>query len=177
MPQTEQTLDYQQLRTLMTRAVARVCPDWLRSQQEDLVQIAMEKIFSLVQRSEGNRTFNTSYLMKIAHSVLVDEIRSQQRRQEVSLDDMSGPEPALGRQDAPPAAQEWFSLGEALKSCLHRMIATRRQAVSLHLQGHSVAETAQFLGWGYKKAENCVYRGLADLRACLKGKGFDGAST
>jgi RNA polymerase sigma-70 factor, ECF subfamily len=43
--------------------------------------------------------------------------------------------------------------------------------VTLYLQGHTVPETARILGWDAKRAENLVYRGLADLRQCLMGKG------
>ena len=156
--------------------MARICPDWLRHQQEDLVQVAMEKILSLLQRSEGNRQFNTSYLMKIAHSVMVDEIRSQQRRQEVALDDSEHLEVPDPLQQTPSTAQDLAALGAAMKVCMRQMIENRSQAVTLHLQGYTVNETAATLGWAYKKAENCVYRGLADLRECLRRHGFDGAN-
>jgi RNA polymerase sigma-70 factor (ECF subfamily) len=42
----------------------------------------------------------------------------------------------------------------------------------MYLHGHSVAEVAALLGWRFKKAENLVYRGLADLRRCLATKGL-----
>jgi RNA polymerase sigma-70 factor (ECF subfamily) len=45
----------------------------------------------------------------------------------------------------------------------------RRTAVTLHLQGFRTGEVAAALGWTEKQAENLVYRGLADLRACLEG--------
>ena len=45
-------------------------------------------------------------------------------------------------------------------------------AVTLHLQGHRGAETARLLGWSAKRAENLIYRGLADLRACLEARGM-----
>ena len=48
----------------------------------------------------------------------------------------------------------------------------RRLAVTLHLQGHTVPETARILDWAAKQTENLVYRGLADLRECLMAKGL-----
>jgi RNA polymerase sigma-70 factor (ECF subfamily) len=48
----------------------------------------------------------------------------------------------------------------------------RRLAVTLHLQGHTVPEAARILDWAAKQTENLVYRGLADLRACLMAKGI-----
>jgi RNA polymerase sigma-70 factor (ECF subfamily) len=63
-------------------------------------------------------------------------------------------------------------IGEAIRDCLGRLVRPRRMAVTLDLQGHRVAEVARLLGWSAKKAENLVYRGLADLRGCLKAKGM-----
>jgi RNA polymerase sigma-70 factor (ECF subfamily) len=48
----------------------------------------------------------------------------------------------------------------------------RRLAVTLYLQGHTVAEAASILEWPFKRTENLIYRGLADLRACLRCKGL-----
>ena len=33
-------------------------------------------------------------------------------------------------------------------------------------------EVGRLLGWAAKRAENLVYRGMADLRGCLGGKGI-----
>jgi RNA polymerase sigma-70 factor (ECF subfamily) len=44
-------------------------------------------------------------------------------------------------------------------------------AVALHLQGHSVPDIGKLMSWAPKKADNLVYRGLADLRECLVSKG------
>ena len=41
----------------------------------------------------------------------------------------------------------------------------------LHLMGHSVDEISALLECRYKQAENLAYRGLSDLRACLKKRG------
>src|SRR5688572_31583035 len=42
---------------------------------------------------------------------------------------------------------------------------------ALHLQGHSVPDIGKLMSWAPKKADNLVYRGLADLRECLVSKG------
>jgi len=59
-----------------------------------------------------------------------------------------------------------------IRKCLARLGASRCLAVTLYLQGCSVPETARRLSWPPKRAENLVYRGLSDLRACLVGKGL-----
>lgn len=63
----------------------------------------------------------------------------------------------------------------ALRAALTQAVARtcpRWLAVTLHLQGHSVPEVGALLAWTVKKAENLVYRGLADLRSCLSSKGL-----
>jgi RNA polymerase sigma-70 factor (ECF subfamily) len=61
--------------------------------------------------------------------------------------------------------------GAAIRDCLGRLVRPRRRAVVLHLQGHSATEVAELLGYGLKRADNLIYRGLKDLRACLGNKG------
>ena len=73
----------------------------------------------------------------------------------------------------PDAAHEAARAGRAIRECLSGLIPARRQAVAMVLNGHTVPATAGLLGWTLKKAENLVYRGLADLRACLRGKGIE----
>jgi RNA polymerase sigma-70 factor (ECF subfamily) len=61
--------------------------------------------------------------------------------------------------------------GRAIRDCLGRLVSPRRTAVTLHLQGHSIPEIGRLMGWDGKKADNLVYRGMADLRECLESKG------
>jgi RNA polymerase sigma-70 factor (ECF subfamily) len=112
----------------------------------------------------------------VAHSALVDEIRRRKRRPELSLEGSSeeGPQarPLEPRAPGNPEADASFrELGAAVRKCLSTAKRERRLAVILYLQGHTVPEAARILGWDAKRAENLVYRGLADLRQCLMGKG------
>jgi RNA polymerase sigma-70 factor, ECF subfamily len=164
--------DLAPVRAELTRAVARVCPRWLSGRAEDLVQIALLRLIEVSRKREGNVEFSSFYLRKAAYSAVVDEIRRLRRRQEVSLEEgpAAGDRPA---EDPDPerrsAARE---IGRGIHDCLSGLIRPRRLAVTLHLQGHPVAETARLLGWPVKKAENLVYRGMADLRGCLEAKGM-----
>ena len=63
-------------------------------------------------------------------------------------------------------------IARGIRACLQEMVRDRRLAVTLHLQGHSVGDAARILEWAQKRTENLVYRGLADLRACLAAKGL-----
>jgi len=163
----------EQIKQVLERALTRLCPDWLRSSRDDLVQSAMLRILEKHGTGEGVRPINSSYLYKTAHSVLVDEIRRVQRRGETPIE--QAPPTDDGRIASPYQMTVGQSLSVALRECIHRMARTRRIGVALYLQGHRVPEIARILGWRSKQADNSVYRGLADLRQCLKDKGFEPA--
>lgn len=166
--------DLAALRAELARAVARLCPSWLSGRAEDLVQVALLRVFEASRKREGNAEFSSFYLKKAAYSAVVDEIRRQRRRPEVSLEEGDAAEeraPAAPEPD-PERRSAAREIGQGIHECLGRLIRPRRLAVTLHLQGHSVAETARLLGWPVKKAENLVYRGMADLRSCLEAKGM-----
>jgi RNA polymerase sigma-70 factor, ECF subfamily len=173
----EVALDFTQLHRDLVRAVDRVCPRWLADRSDDLVQVALMRVMEIQRKREGTAEFSAFYLRKAAYSALVDEIRRLRRRQEVSLDsdDEEGGtafDPAAPEPD-PERASAGRQIGRAIRDCLGGMVPPRRHAVTLNLQGHSVPEIGRLLGWTAKKAENLVYRGMADLRGCLSGKGIE----
>jgi RNA polymerase sigma-70 factor (ECF subfamily) len=161
----------------MARAVRRQCPAWLSDQAQDIAQAALIKVMAVEQRAEGERPLSPFYLHRAAHSALVDEIRRRKRRPEISLQDGTEPggdqsprfEPRA--QGDPERSASFRELGAAVRDCLLGAKRERRLAVTLYLQGHSVPEVARILGWDAKRTDNLVYRGLADLRQCLMGKG------
>jgi RNA polymerase sigma-70 factor (ECF subfamily) len=164
--------DYRQLRADLVRVVAQVCPAWLASRSDDLVQVVLMRVVAAQEKREGSGVFSTFYLRKAAHSALVDEIRRLRRRQEVALDAADeGAEPAATAPD-PERHSAGRQLGRAIRDCLKTLVRPRRLALVLHLEGHSVPEVGRLLHWPVKRAENLVYRGLADLRECLGRKGM-----
>jgi RNA polymerase sigma-70 factor, ECF subfamily len=167
-------VDVDALREDLERVVARVCPAWLAAQRDDVVQSAVMRVIQALQGrhgvSEGNPPFPTSYLYKVAHSAVIDEIRRVRRRRETDLDDAAAVSAATSHDPERTAAS--LEIGRAIQGCLAHLKRERRLAVTLYLQGHTVAETARILEWPVKRTENLVYRGLADLRACLSCKGL-----
>jgi len=166
-------LDLEGLRRDLQRAVAQTCPRWMADRSEDIVQVALMRVVEIYRKREGNAEFSSFYLRKAAYSAVVDEIRRLRRRQEVPLQDENAEtvfEPVAEAPDPErhAAARE---VGQAIRDCLGVLVKPRRLAVTLNLQGHSVPEVGKLLGWSTKKAENLVYRGMADLRGCLDGKG------
>jgi len=163
----------EQLRRVLERAMARICPDWLQSSCDDLIQTAMLRILEKHALGEGNPTLNASYLYKTAHSVLVDEIRRVRRRGETPIEQSPVTE---DRETADPyQVTIGHAFTDALRQCLARMTRARCLGVTLYLQGHRIPEIARLLEWRTKQADNSVYRGLADLRQCLTDKGFEPA--
>jgi RNA polymerase sigma-70 factor (ECF subfamily) len=162
-----------ELRAVLQKAVRRVCPRWLADRSEDLVQASVIKVLETGRRGEGLSGVPASYLYKVAYTTLIDEIRRLRRRPEVPLpdgaeDDSPAAAAAQGDPEALAAAAE---VGAAIEACLGRLAEPRRLAVTLHLQGHTVAQAAALLDWDGKRTENLVYRGLSDLRRCLESKG------
>jgi RNA polymerase sigma-70 factor (ECF subfamily) len=168
-----QSIDYTKLRQDFVRAVARLCPGWLSSQRDDLVQAAVMRVMQLTtKQSARDPELATAYLYRVAHSALVDEIRRANRRQETALDEAAVDRIAVTVQD-PERTAASREIGRHIQECMTSMARDRRQAVALYLQGHTVPEAARLLDWPVKRTENLVYRGLADLRECLMSKGIE----
>ena len=164
--------EYTELRKALARAVRRVCPGWLSDRSEDIIQASIIRVMEISRRSEGKREFASSYLWRVAYSALVDEIRRLRRLQEIPLEDEGGEAPLPHWDPDPERVAAGTELGKGIQDCLARLIAPRRRAVTLYLLGHTVPEAAQLLGWNNKRTENLVYRGLDNLRECLKSKGL-----
>ena len=166
---------YTRLRQDLVRAVARVCPRWLVEHRDDLVQAAVMRVMKITgtrsPSDEGNQPLSTSYLYKVAYSVVVDEIRRRRRWAETDLEDEAVAAVAIA-QENPARTAASKEVGRGIRACLTGMKRERRLAVTLHLQGHTVPEAARILDLAAKQTENLVYRGLADLRACLMAMGI-----
>jgi RNA polymerase sigma-70 factor (ECF subfamily) len=160
------------LRRQVARAVDRLCPSWLSAERDDIIQNTLLRLHQSADTGEGNEPRAASYLWKAAYSVMIDEIRRRQRRSEVSLHETPITLTLVRPEPSPEAALAGRELGQSIRACLKGLVAPRRAATVLHLQGHSVIEIASLMRWSEKKSENLVYRGLAGLRACLKSKGM-----
>lgn len=160
------------LRAALERAVGRACPPEMAGLRDDLVQKAMLRLMAKYRRSEGKPSFSSFYLSRVASSALIDEWRQLRRRREVSWEDGESSMAETSQEPLPEAVCRAHEIGRAIHVCLGRMVRPRRLAVTLHLQGHSVREASGLLGWGYKRTENLVYRGLENLRNCLANRGL-----
>jgi DNA-directed RNA polymerase specialized sigma24 family protein len=158
-----------EVRAILTRAMARACPAEHASLREDLVQAALLRVLEIERDDEANAVRSSSYLWRVAYSVAIDELRRLRRSEAVTMptvEDETMPEPV-----APASSQP--GLGTALRHCLGRLAEPRRLSVMLHLQGFHSEEAARLLGWDLKRVRNLIFRGMSDLRDCLRAKGCE----
>lgn len=164
--------DYAELRERLERAVRHVAPHWMADHLDDLVQMAVMKLMRSGKASDDVE-LNNAFLHRVAHSVIVDELRRRKRRNETGIDPTL-PEPVEPHVRADPEAMAGGQeIGAVIVEGLATLAVDRRRAVTLYLQGHSVPDAARMLDIPPKKAENLVYRGLHDLRAYLRERGLE----
>lgn len=136
------------------------------------MQAALVKVMEIARGGEQRAVHLASYLWRVAHSALVDEIRRLERRHEVALDEIdlleAGRMPAIDPQE-PSTRRE---VGAQIEECLRQLAEPRRLAVVLHLHGFTSEESSRTLGWNVKRIRNLVFRGLEGLRRCLERKGI-----
>jgi len=160
------------LRRRLLAAVRRCCPGWLREQAEDITQEALIKVCRVLEKkSETDPGLPASYINKAAYHATVDAIRrfKQQGQNETPLDEIA--EASLAKTQTAPAGLE--PAIRAVQECLAGLLDKRQQVVTLRLQGHSIPEIGRLLGWKQSRANNLVYRGLSDMRECLRKKGVE----
>ncbi len=160
--------DFEEIREVLVRCVRQAAPARLRDDIDDIVQKAMVRLMARLEKAEGTSGFATSYLYRVAHNAVIDELRKRGRRREVPSEDH---ESRTVSSHDPERRVHDIQVGNAIVDCLSRLNENGRLAVSLYLEGHSVPEAAGLLQWPAKRAENFVYRGLKVLRKCLEGKG------
>lgn len=158
----------QELRPRVEAAVRRVCPPWLADRADDITQTVLIQLTP----GEGKRTFTSMYLNRAAHGATVDEIRRVVRRREIS-DGETSMHQAATVEAGPEQRAVASEIASGIRACLVQLVRPRRLAVTAYLMGCGVPETARLLKWDRKRAENLVYRGLADLRECLSRKGIE----
>jgi RNA polymerase sigma factor (sigma-70 family) len=150
-----------ELARAIERAVDRCCPNHLRASRDDIVQDALVK--ATRARDEG-RTISGAWLRRVAYTTMIDELRA--RGEVAEIDDAlphRGPDPERLARLA--------GIRDALDRCMAHLADRRRQAVLLFLQGHTAREAADLLAIRPRTAENLIFRGRSELRACLTRAG------
>ena len=164
--------DVERLRQAVRRAVARYCPAALAGVREDVAQSALASILDIWRRHEERSPPEASYVLRVAYTAILKELRRLQHRAEVPLEATA--EVARNSGDPGGPEQELVSkqTGQAIRDCLRGLAEPRRAAVVLYLHGFSLEHAARALETSAKVTDNNRYRGLRDLRVCLERKGF-----
>jgi RNA polymerase sigma-70 factor (ECF subfamily) len=157
------------LRARFRQQVSRYCPSWLRDNVDDIVQDAWMRLKDAQKSNERNLDPGSSLIARVAYCATVDEIRRRRRRREVPVDEAR--EIVAIHEVPPDRAAGAREVGQAIRDCVEKLLPNRRLAVTLYLQGHTAPRTGTILGWSPKRAENMIFRGMADLRRCLARKG------
>ena len=163
--------DTKHLQTVLSSAVRKVCPFWLAQRHEDIVQNATVRIVRKWSETEEPEALGASYLWRVAHSAVMDEIRHRRRHPEDAWEvppDRPTPDPS-----SPERRRESGELRRAIEKGLQGLPEDRRRAVALYLLGHSLKESAELLGWTTKRVDNQRYQGLAALRSFLSEQGYE----
>ncbi len=138
---------------------------------DEILQDVRIRLWKAHPDSENLERLGASYLVKVVSSAVVDRLR-RRRRADTNLDaanEMTTVPEAL--QVLPPDIIERDALAERLEQALATLPANRRLVVQLHLEGYGRDEMAGMTGWTEAKVRNLLYRGLEDLRECLRSDG------
>lgn len=162
-----------QIERPLTSAVRRACPSHMDADVDDVTQHALLRVHRALETAEGARSLAPAYLWRVAQTAMVDQLRKNQSRQRLwgRFAEVQTSRPQ--HEPCPETSLAEREIGRAIEVALETLIESRRRAVVLHLQGHPIREIAELLGGTAKRAENLVYRGLADLRARLTRMGLE----
>jgi RNA polymerase sigma-70 factor (ECF subfamily) len=166
--------------SLLRALILRHCPRDLGIQVGDIEQEARVRLWHALQR-EKELSDPPSYIYRIAVTATIDAVRRVIARREDQLPVHPGEEekfidtPSLVASPAqsPEAVAERRQLMAAIAGAVNSLAENRQIAVRLYLQGLTLPEIAELVGWSEPKIRNLVYRGLEDLRQILRREGID----
>jgi len=164
---------------LLRSVVAQHCPRDLGIEAIDVEQEARVRLWRALAR-EKELTDPASYIYRVAVTTAIDAVRRVVARREDQLRTEAFEDeettvvnlPADPAQ-APDAITARRELMDRVAAAVRSLPENRRRAVELHLQGLSLTEIGELLGWTEAKARNLVYRGLDNLRGTLRREGLD----
>ncbi len=166
---SEVDFDAEETLRIVRRSVRAACGPAMQAQADDIAQTVMVRVVARLRDDPQRVPRTASYLWKMAHHAVIDEIRRRRRRPQT---EPSEDAPTLVASDGDPErATDGVQIGAAINECVLALPDERQTVVTLFLQGHGVAESSRIVGWPRKRVENLAYRGLAAVRKCLQRKG------
>ena len=143
-----------------------------REQVEEVVQESFTKAYFALGEFGGGRDASfAAWLARIAFNTSYDELRRQKRRPEGALEDLTEDETARLRERVRGGsdAEEGAVTRDLASKLLARLSPEDRLVlVLLDVEGLSVAEIAELMGWGGSKVKVRAHRARAHLRRVLE---------
>jgi RNA polymerase sigma factor (sigma-70 family) len=161
---------------LIRAAIGKTSPHLSPAEMADIEQEVKISLWKEIRKSEKEIRNLGSYIWKVAFTTTCKMMKraAAQRRALVRSQDGLSPR-ELERQggaDSPNHKFENKEMLEAVRAAVDSLIDSRRQVVSLFLDGMSADEITSYFGWSDGKARNLLSRGLADVRQALKERGI-----
>jgi RNA polymerase sigma factor (sigma-70 family) len=125
------------------------------------------RIWRMMERGTSPSLIGSSLIYRMAAGAAIDVLRRRDARREEPEAIVA----SLPSRDG--SALDRVALREALRGCFAALRQGRRAVVGLHLRGTPREEIASLLRWSEAKTRNLLYRGLDDLRLCLRHAGFE----
>jgi RNA polymerase sigma-70 factor (ECF subfamily) len=147
-----------------------------RVERDEIEQDVRIRLWRALGRGAQLQTMSAAYVYRAAVSAALDLARRQNARRAVPLvEQRDSHEMPLYR--PPETCEPWDRLERAevqeqITRALGELADRRRKVVGLYLLGYVREEIATLLGWSEPTTRNLLYRGLADLRACLTRGGI-----
>lgn len=128
------------------------------------------RIWRHAERGQAPDDLRPALIYRIAAGAAIDLLRQRDARREEPAEAAA----AVTARDGD--ALDQVALQAALRTCFAKLMHSRRAVVAMHLRGSPREEIAALLRWSEAKTRNLLYRGLEDLRLCLRHAGFEGGS-
>lgn len=133
------------------------------STAEDLTAEVFSRLLKEIDRGRGPNRHLRGWLYRVAHNLIVDQLRRFEHRNHGQLDEaMASANPSV------PAQAEAVILGEQARAALRELTPKQRDVLILrYLEGYENKEVARILDMSVGAVRSLRYRGLAALRRHL----------
>jgi RNA polymerase sigma-70 factor (ECF subfamily) len=134
---------------------------------EDLASDVFRRFLQALRKGDGPTRQVSAWLYRVAHNLIVDELRRRKHRDHKSLDDTFGDTLRDKADSLEHVAGNTVAM-ERVRSALLKLTEDQRQIVVLRfLEGMSNAEVATITGKTVGAVKALQHRGLGALRAQL----------
>jgi RNA polymerase sigma factor (sigma-70 family) len=139
-------------------------------ERDDLLQEIHIRIWKAYKDHSHNIRYFNAYLMKIVHSVFINEINRINKENKALMMGGGSINPTNGTNRYAPAAD--LSLKNVLMDSLDDLKEPKQRVIKLRLEGFTFGEIAQLNQWSLRKTHGIFYSGLKDLKHKLGEKGI-----